>query len=180
MLVGIVADTHDNLSLAESAVETFTDRGVDVVVHCGDVVAPFTAQLFDGCERTDGSRASSAQRADGAWEFHAVRGNNDGEWALQDAIEAFGTYHGEMAELTVDGAEIGVYHGTSQAIVDALVASANYDYVLHGHTHERTHEVYEGTVQIDPGGIPFEGAPEPFSVAVLDTETGDVEFEEFE
>ncbi|MCU4802539.1 metallophosphoesterase [Halobacteria archaeon HArc-gm2] len=161
MLVGIVADTHDNLDLVEAAVETFEERDVETVVHCGDIVAPFSAAPFD---------------ADFA--FHAVRGNNDGEWALQSAIDEFGTYHGETAELTLDGTELGVYHGTSEAIVEALVASANYDYVLHGHTHERTHEVFEGTVQINPGGIAFAGAPEPFSVAVLDTETGEVEFEE--
>jgi len=161
MLVGIVADTHDNLDLVEAAVETFEERDVETVVHCGDIVAPFSAAPFDS-----------------DFAFHAVRGNNDGEWALQSAIDEFGTYHGEMAELTLDGTELGVYHGTSEAIVEALVASANYDYVLHGHTHERTHEVFEGTVQINPGGIAFAGAPEPFSVAVLDTETGEVEFEE--
>ncbi|SFR96454.1 hypothetical protein SAMN05216559_1603 [Halomicrobium zhouii] len=161
MLVGIVADTHDNLALVEAAVETFEERGVETVIHCGDIVAPFSAAPFDS-----------------EFAFHAVRGNNDGEWALAATINEFGTYHGEMAELTLDGTDLGVYHGTSEAIVEALVASANYDYVLHGHTHERTHEVFEGTVQINPGGIAFEGAPEPFSVAVLDTETGEVEFEE--
>jgi len=64
MLVGIVADTHDNLDLVEAAVETFEERGVDAVVHCGDIVAPFSAVPFDA-----------------EFEFHAVRGNNDGEWA---------------------------------------------------------------------------------------------------
>ena len=163
MLVGIVADTHDNQELAEAAVETFEDRGADAVVHCGDIVAPFSAARFDG-----------------DFEFYAVRGNNDGEWALQSTVAEFGTYLGEMGELTLDGADVGVYHGTSDAVVEALVASANYDYVLHGHTHERAHEVYEGTVQINPGGIAFAGAPSPFSVAVLDTDTGDVEFEVIE
>ena len=161
MLVGIVADTHDNLRLVDAAVETFEDRDVDVVVHCGDFVAPFSAARFDA-----------------SFEFHAVRGNNDGEWALQSVVAEFGTYHGETAELTLDGEDVGVYHGTSDAVVEALVASANYDYVLHGHTHVRTHKVYEGTVRINPGGIAFAGAPDPFSVAVLDTDAGDVEFEE--
>ncbi len=161
MLVGIVSDTHDNLDLVDVAVETFDERGVDAVVHCGDVVAPFAATAFDH-----------------GWEFHAVRGNNDGEWALASTIEAFGTYHGEMAELSLDGAEVAVYHGTSGPIVDALVDCGRYDYVFHGHTHERAHEERDGTVRINPGGIAFEGAPDPFSVATLDTETGDVEFEE--
>ena len=160
MLVGIVSDTHDNLGSVEAAVATFEERGVEAVVHCGDVVAPFSATPFDG-----------------PFDFYAVRGNNDGEWGLQSTVEGFGTYLGEMGELTLGGKAFAVYHGTSGALVDALVECDTYDYVLHGHTHERAHEDRGGTVRINPGGIAFDGAPEPLHVAVLDTETGVVEFE---
>ncbi|SDX61907.1 metallophosphoesterase [Halobellus clavatus] len=159
MLVGCCSDTHDNLDLARSAVETFEDRGVDAVIHCGDVVAPFTASVFD---------------ADFA--FHAVRGNNDGEWALAETIEAFGTHHGESAHLTFDGVDVGVYHGTSEQLVDALLASGAYDYVVRGHTHERTHEERDGTVHLNPGGLPFPGADDAYHVAILDTDAETVEF----
>ena len=93
-------------------------------------------------------------------------------------VEEFGTYLGEMGELTIDGSEFAVYHGTSGAIVDALVECGSYDYVVHGHTHERGTEEYEGTVRINPGGISIPPAPEAFSVATLDTATGDVDFHE--
>ena len=158
MLVGIVSDTHDNLDLAQSAMNRFDDHGVDAVVHCGDVVAPFTAAAFD-------------RGAD----FYAVRGNNDGEWALADAIDAFGTYLGEMGELTLDEAEIAVYHGTAEPIVDALLASGEYDYVCRGHTHERVLEEREGTVHLNPGGLPIEGADDAFHVATIDTDAGAVD-----
>jgi len=163
MRIGIVSDTHDNVDAVERAVEHFEAAGVDAVVHCGDVVAPFSATPFE----RDG------------WEFHAVRGNNDGEWDLQAAIEAFGTYHGEIAELTLDGTDLAVYHGTGMPIVRALVERGEYDYVLHGHTHQRAHE--EGdTVRINPGGISIPPAPEPLHVAVLDTDAGEVAFERIE
>jgi putative phosphoesterase len=161
MLLGIVSDTHDDLDRVEAAVEIFEIAGVDAVIHCGDVVAPFSAAPFDG-----------------PWEFHAVRGNNDGEWALQDTIAEFGTYHGECADLTVDGLDIAVYHGTSGYLVDALVDAGTYDYVLHGHTHERAHEERDGTVRINPGGLPFSGAPGEPAAVLLDTETGDVTVED--
>jgi hypothetical protein len=161
MRVGLCSDTHDNLDLARAAVETFEREGVDAVIHCGDVVAPFTAAVFD---------------ADFA--FHAVRGNNDGEWALAETIEAFGTYHGESAALTFDGVSVAVYHGTSEQLVDALLACGDYDYVVRGHTHERTHEERDGTVHVNPGGLPFPGADDVYHVATLDTETGDVTFQE--
>ena len=57
MLVGIVADTHDNLDLVQAAVGWFESADVDVVVHCGDIVSPF-----------------SAAPSDGEWEFYAARG----------------------------------------------------------------------------------------------------------
>lgn len=158
MLVGVVSDTHDSIDLAQSAMDGFDDRGVDAIVHCGDVVAPFTAAVFEGGP-----------------EFHAVRGNNDGEWALADAVGAFGTYLGEMGELTLGGAEIAVYHGTAEPIVDALLASGRYDYVCRGHTHERVVEEREGTVHLNPGGLPIEGADDDFHVATIDTDTGAVE-----
>ncbi len=158
MLVGVVSDTHDNLSLARSAMDLFDDHGVDAIIHCGDVVAPFTAAVFD--RETD---------------FHAVRGNNDGEWALADAINAFGSHLGEMGELTLGGAEIAVYHGTAEQIVDALLASGRYDYVCRGHTHERVLEERGETVHLNPGGLPIEGADDAFHVATIDTDTGTVD-----
>jgi len=163
MQVGIVSDTHDNAEQVEAAVETFERVGVETVIHCGDFVAPFSVTPFDG-----------------DWTFYAARGNNDGEWALEATVEEFGTYLGEMGELTLDGQDVAVYHGTSGAIVDALVECGNYDYVVHGHTHEAGTESYEGTTRINPGGIAIPPAPGAFSVATLDTESGDLEFHELE
>jgi len=161
MNVGIVSDTHDNADKVEAAVAVFEDAGVETVVHCGDFVAPFSVTPFAG-----------------DWEFYAVRGNNDGEWAVDATVEEFGTYLGEMGELTLDGREIAVYHGTSGAIVDALVECGTYDYVFHGHTHEAGTEQYEGTVRVNPGGISIPPAPSPFSVATLETESGELDFHE--
>jgi putative phosphoesterase len=161
MLLGIVSDTHDDQDRVQAAVERFREAGADAVVHCGDVVAPFSATSFDG-----------------PWDFHAVRGNNDGEWALAGAVDAFGTYHGEFGELSLDGHRIAVYHGTSGAIVDALVASGTYDYVLCGHTHERAHEERDGTIRINPGGLPFSDAPGEPAAVLLDTASGAVTFED--
>ncbi|WP_049986539.1 metallophosphoesterase family protein [Halobellus rufus] len=176
MLVGLCSDTHDNLELAERAVETFEREGVETVIHCGDVVAPFTAAVFDA-----------------GFDFHAVRGNNDGEWALADAIDGFGTYHGESAHLTFEGSDsagdsdesegavdVAVYHGTSERLVDALVDCGGYDYVVRGHTHEHGAETRGGTVHVNPGGLPFDGADDAYHVAVLDTATGDVAFHEID
>jgi putative phosphoesterase len=160
MELGIVSDTHDNLDVVEAAVDLFSGR-VDAVCHCGDVVAPFSATPFD---------------AD--FDFYAVRGNNDGEWALEGFIDDFGTYCGEFGALEFDGADVALYHGTSLEIVDALVESDSYEYVVHGHTHERVHERRDGAVRLNPGGIATapDADGEPPAGVVLDTDTGEAEF----
>jgi len=158
MQIGVIADTHDDSDVIEQAVDRFSAENVDAVIHCGDIVAPFSATPFD---------------AD--FDFYAVRGNNDGEWALADTVSEFGTYLGEMGELAFDGVEFAVYHGTSEPIVDALVESGSYDYVLHGHTHERAHEERAGTVRLNPGGVPIPAAPDPPAAVVIDTGTDAVE-----
>jgi len=161
MLLGVVSDTHDDLDRIDAAVDVLEDAGVDAVIHCGDVVAPFSVAPFDG-----------------PWDFHAVRGNNDGEWNLQAAVDEVGTYHGEFANLSFGGQEIAVYHGTSHDVVEALVASGTFDYVLHGHSHQRGHEERDGTVRINPGGLPMPQAPADPAVALLDAATGEVTFED--
>ncbi|SFF86503.1 hypothetical protein SAMN04488063_0575 [Halopelagius inordinatus] len=161
MRLGICSDTHDNLDLARGAVELFEGDGVDAVIHCGDIVSPFTASVFD---------------AD--FDFHAVRGNNDGEWSLQNAVSSFGTYHGEAAELSFGGTDVAVYHGTNEALVEGLLERDAYDYVFRGHTHERVEKEREGTVHVNPGGLPIPGADDAYHVATLDTDADDLTFHE--
>lgn len=160
MELGIVSDTHDDLDVVAAAVDLF-DGHVDAVVHCGDFVAPFAALPFD---------------AD--FDFYAVRGNNDGEWGLAETVDGFGTYFGEFGSIEMDDVEIAIYHGTSLALVEALVESGLYDYVLHGHTHQRAHEAADGTIRLNPGGVPIEADSdaEPPAGIVLDTDSGEVEF----
>lgn len=159
MKLGIVSDTHDNLDLARDAAKFFSSEDVDAVIHCGDMVAPFTAEIFDR-----------------GFDFYAVRGNNDGEWNLKQTVEEFGEFYNNIAELELSGKEIAVYHGTEEEIVEALVNSGSYDYVLRGHTHEKKIEEREGTIEINPGGIATPFAEEEFHVATLDLKSGEIEF----
>jgi hypothetical protein len=161
MRLGICSDTHDDLDLARAAVDRFEAEDVDAVVHCGDVVAPFTANVFDA-----------------AFDFHAVRGNNDGEWTLQSAVDSFGTYHGEAAALTFDGTDVAVYHGTDETLVEGLVRRGDYDYVFRGHTHEHGRDEAGETVHVNPGGLPIPGADDSYHVATLDTSADDLAFHE--
>lgn len=159
MKLGIISDTHDNLDKTEAAVEFFEDQGCEKVIHCGDIVAPFTAELFD---------------AD--FDFHAVRGNNDGEWNLKPTVEEFGEFYNNIAELKLDGYDIAVYHGTEEEIADALVSSGKYDYVFRGHTHQKKLREHGETIELNPGGIRLPGQEEVFHVATVDWDDEKIEF----
>ena len=49
MNIGIVSDTHDNVAAIERATEIF-DEEVEVVIHCGDFVAPLMVDYFEAFE----------------------------------------------------------------------------------------------------------------------------------
>jgi len=159
MKIGIVSDTHDNLDKTRKAVNHFLEENVEVVIHCGDLVSPFTAKLFDQ-----------------DFGFYAVKGNNDGEWKLKETVESFGKWMNQLGEIELEGYRFAVYHGTEKGVVKSLIGCGEYDYVLRGHTHTKTINEYNGTIEINPGGIKIPGTNESFHVATLDTSTGDVSF----
>lgn len=161
MHVGVIADTHDNVPAVETAVAVFEDRDVQVVIHCGDFVAPPVIGYFEG------------------FEFHGVLGNNDGELdGLDRTIRGLGNdsaLHGRFADLEVDGKQFGVLHGEDREHVETLADGGGFDYVCYGHHHvSEVREVGETTV-VNPGAH-FPTVPEENrSVAVVDTASGEVE-----
>ncbi|WP_380677795.1 metallophosphoesterase [Salinigranum sp. GCM10025319] len=162
MRVGIISDTHDNVAAIERAVAVFEREGVDTLIHCGDFIAPPVLPFFEG------------------FELHGVLGNNDGELdGLEAGFRALGNgseLHGRLADLTFDGARVAVLHGESKARVEELADSGAYDLVCYGHHHERDLEERDGCVVVNPGAH-FPTVPrEHNTVAVYDTETGDVTF----
>ena len=162
MHVGIIADTHDNVAAAKAATDVFAEEGVEVVVHCGDFVAPPLLETFEG------------------FEFHGVLGNNDGEIAgLHAAVEDLGTeseLHGRFADLEFDGLSIAVLHGESLAEVEAIASAETYDLVCHGHHHERRLEEEGRTTIVNPGAH-FPTVPDEHrTVAILDTLSETVRF----
>jgi predicted phosphodiesterase len=42
MLIGIISDTHDDMSIIRKAVDLFNEREVGYVLHAGDLISPFT------------------------------------------------------------------------------------------------------------------------------------------
>ncbi|KAA0005879.1 MAG: YfcE family phosphodiesterase, partial [Thermoplasmata archaeon] len=44
--IGVISDSHDNMEAIKKAVEFFNENDVELVIHAGDIVSPFTADEF--------------------------------------------------------------------------------------------------------------------------------------
>lgn len=162
MNIGIISDTHDNAEATERATEIFAAEGVEIVVHCGDFVAPLIVPYFD------------------EFELHGVLGNNDGDVAnLRAAFDSLGgesQLHGRFADLEFDGLSLAVLHGESLAEVEAIAAGETYDFVCYGHHHEREHAEKGRTTVLNPGAHFLPNSDGDRTVAVLDTRSESVRF----
>ena len=120
MKVGVISDTHDNRGKLSKAVEIFNSEGVDLVIHAGDLVAPFTSKDLSNLK---------------ASRFVAVFGNNDGEKiGLKTALSKIGSINQGPYELTYQGKRFVVMHEPS--CIEALASSGRYDVIIYGHTHQ--------------------------------------------
>ncbi len=134
-MIGIMADSHDNITTVRVAVRLFKDAGCDLVVHAGDFVAPFAARELAalGCP------------------VKAVFGNCDGEKAgLAAALKPFGLIHQAPLVFEHAGRRILVTHLNLPA--EEFAARHVYDVVIFGHTHKPGVLRNGRTLLINPGG----------------------------
>lgn len=159
MLIGLISDTHDHVPHIQKAVRLFKEGNVDLVIHSGDFCSPFTIPPFEGLP------------------LKAIFGNNDGDtYLLMQKCRAIDAeLFGDFFEFNAGECRLAVYHGTYPAITKALWDCEHYDVVISGHTHERVQQQVGNTLAINPGTA--HGFDQEASIAFLDTETLNVEFE---
>ena len=131
MKIALISDTHDHTDRLSAALELFADRRAQVLIHAGDMVAPFTARAllaFDGPIR-------------------ATFGNCDGErQGLTSVLKK--SISPPPVTFDLAGRTFVLAHDISQ-IPDALLATA--DVVVVGHTHQVSRSQNNGTLIINPG-----------------------------
>ena len=132
MLLGVMSDTHDHLDNTRRAIQLFNDRQVDLVIHAGDLVSPFTLDLF--------------QQLQAPWK--GVLGNNEGE--IPFIMEkAGGRIKKAPLELELEGVKVLVKH--YHHYVKELALSGEYHLVIYGHTHQVHMEQVGECLVINPG-----------------------------
>jgi hypothetical protein len=133
-MIGILSDTHDNLTLVREAVRLFNNAGCDLVIHAGDFVAPFTVDELRNLRAP----------------VKAVYGNCDGEKAgLALAFRGMGEIREAPLAFLQSGLRVCVCH--LDAPVSRYAASRSYDIVVYGHTHRPLVESRDGVLLINPG-----------------------------
>jgi len=155
MLVGIIADSHDDMEALARAVDLFNRRGAAAVVHAGDFVSPFTFEMLRNLEG----------------EFTGIFGNNDGDRLLLRERSG-GTIHNQPLITDLGGKKAVVVH--EPAVIEALADSGDFDLVIYGHMHEAAVRRRGKTMVVNPGKAArlHRGAA---TVALLDTEVMEVE-----
>ncbi|RLF51337.1 MAG: YfcE family phosphodiesterase [Thermoplasmata archaeon] len=129
--IGLISDSHDNMEAIKKAVEIFNAENVELVIHAGDIVSPFTADVFKELK----------------CDMLLIYGNNDGDKLyLKERFKNIGTFHKDPYAVNIHGKNIIVTHEPS--IVDAL--ATKYDIVIYGHTHEKDLRVGKSLI-INPG-----------------------------
>lgn len=166
MKIGVLSDTHDQVENILKAVKLLNDEGVELVIHCGDWVAPFTLFFYKGLQAP----------------IKGVFGNNDGDRFLHPVrAKDYGIdieYEERVLSLVLDGRKIFVYHGDYGEVTDALVTCGKYDAVFHGHTHRRVNELVGKTLSLNPGTLMAvtDDETKGASFAIYDTATNTARF----
>lgn len=134
MLVGVISDTHDDMASIKKAVQILNDRGVSRIIHAGDIVSPFTFEVF----------------RDLKGDFTGIFGNNDGDRILLRE-KSGNNIHNQPLILNIDKKKIIVVH--EPYIVDELAESGHFDIVIYGHTHKPDVRRVRDTLIINPGKV---------------------------
>jgi len=164
MKIGIISDTHDQIERIKKAVKTFNKEDVKLVVHCGDIVAPFVLQFFKDLNCP----------------IKFLFGNNTGDIALHlEFARKFGLKDAEFKNfysLEIDGRKIAAYHGDVKEIIEALIKCEIYDCVFVGHDHTARIEKHGKVLLVNPGTLvdKHKDDMKPPSVAIYDSKKHDV------
>ena len=163
MIIGLVSDSHGLADILEKAIDILIARGVQAMVHCGDLGS---AQCIVALGRS-------------ALPSYAVSGNMDRhlDRLSQTAGECGVDFNEKVIELLVGpDARLAATHGDDETLLKALILSSNFRYVCHGHTHRIRDERIGQVRVICPGALRRPKHPRHPTAAVLDTDSDSLEY----
>lgn len=136
MRIAVISDTHSRAASVQDALQIMAERGVERIIHCGDICDGDTVRLFPA-------------------HTHFVLGNCDFD---RDAIERAAadigaTLHGAWGHLELAGKSLAFTHGDDRARLQDLEQADAFDFLFHGHTHIAKEHRTGKTRVINPGAL---------------------------
>jgi putative phosphoesterase len=156
MRIGILSDTHSRYHTVAKALKLLEERGVECVLHCGDIEDGDTVRLFHGVPT------------------HFVLGNCDCDSPeLRRAMKESGaTLHEHFGNMELDGHKIAWIHGHEARLFRDLEQSGHFDFLFYGHSHHAEQHRAGPTLVVNPGALQRARVK---TLVVLDGATGEVE-----
>lgn len=160
MEIGVLSDTHDDLINITTVLATCRERQIETLIHCGDLTSLEMVSLFEG--------------------FRVI-------YTMGNMDIVTGTIHKRFLKMREDnfvgnvftghinGVSIAATHSHIDSKVSDLVNQQCYQWIFHGHTHQRRDEVIKGTRVVNPGALGGLGK-ETRSFCIVDLEVNHVEF----
>ena len=157
MLIGVMSDTHGHIDTASNAVQLLQRKAAAYVIHCGDVGGPRVLDLLVGIPSA------------------FVWGNCDYDrYDLKQYAGIVGVAcYGAMGRLTLGGKDIRFLHGDDYRQMRSIIEAQDCDFVFSGHTHHAKVEDVGRIRTVNPGAL---SRAQTKTVALVDTDGGDVEF----
>ncbi len=157
MRIGLLSDTHGHVAHTLQAVDIFLDRGIQTVLHAGDIGSTQIVEALAGLTA------------------HFVFGNCDYDRdLLRFAIREFGlTCHEEFGDISLSNRRIALIHSHDTSRFLQTCQCGDFDLVCYGHTHRAEMHHSGPTTIVNPGAL---YRAHPHRVAIADLETLQIEF----
>ena len=160
MKIGVLSDTHDNLDNVLTVLEILRQRGIETVIHCGDLTDFTMISHFSG------------------FRLIYLIGNMDvATGTIRKRVEQMreDNFAGLVYQGKLDGRMVAATHSHLEGKVMELVREKRFDWIFHGHSHEKRDETVRGTRIVNPGALGGL-ARGPRSFCIVDLTAGEVEF----
>ncbi|MFC1855326.1 metallophosphoesterase [Thermodesulfobacteriota bacterium] len=131
MKIGVISDTHDNLHAISKAVELFNKEKVEIVLHAGDFVAPFTLKILNELK----------------CKLVGVFGNNDGDRIMLKKMSGDNIFNSPHT-INLADKKVIISHDLP---LEELIQSQCYDLIVYGHSHNVDSRIIDRTMVINPG-----------------------------
>ncbi|MBI3821399.1 MAG: YfcE family phosphodiesterase [Planctomycetes bacterium] len=136
MRIAVISDTHNRAESVQNALAIMAERGVEYIIHCGDICDGDTVRLFPV-------------------HTHFVFGNCDYDRDdIESAVAAIGAkLHGDWGQLQLAGQSLAFVHGDDRQMLADLEQAGTFDFLFHGHTHIAKEHRTGKTRVINPGAL---------------------------